>query len=187
MKKIITIAVLTLACTSMFAQKVSYKEIRNNYDPKVYVKTAQDPYNVVWTGLESFAVPGMGHLIMGETGRGWAFLGADIAVSAAGGVFAHNLVDLAEKDSDGKWTIADADKDKARGQLAGMLVCGALELGIKIWSCIDGVKVAKVRNMYYQDKMGRRAYSMDLYPSIEMLQSSSSATLAPGMTFAVKF
>ena len=187
MRKILAIAALALACTSMFAQKVAYTEIKNNYDPKEYVKTSQDPYNVVWTGLESFAVPGMGHLIMGETGRGWAFLGADIAVGAVGGVFAQNLIGLAEKDSDGKWTIADADKDKARGQLAGMLVCGALELGIKIWSCIDGVKVAKVRNMYYQDKMGTHAFSMDLYPSIEMARTGSSATLAPGMTFAVRF
>ena len=187
MKKIITIAVLALACTTMFAQKVSYKELKNNYNSKEYVKTAQDPYNVVWTGLESFAVPGMGHLIMGETGRGWAFLGADIVVGAAGGVFAQNLVNLAEKDSDGKWTIADDDKDKARGQLTGMLVCGALELGLKIWSCIDGVKVAKVRNMYYQDKMGKHAFSMDLYPSVETIPGSSSATLAPGMTFAMKF
>ena len=70
MKRILTILVLAAVCTAASAQTISYKELKNVYSPKDYVKSDVDPYQVFWIGLESFAAPGLGQLTMKETKRG---------------------------------------------------------------------------------------------------------------------
>ena len=149
MKRILTIIVLAAACTSAFAQKApqssSYSELKNFYNASDYVKSDVDPYSVFWIGLESFGAPGTGQLIMKETGRGWAFLGASVALGATQSIFAQNVVDLIEKDANGKWSISDANKDKARNYLAAVGGVMVAQLGLSIWSCIDAVKIAKVK------------------------------------------
>ena len=186
MKKIITIFLLAAVCMASFAQKVSYKEIKNVYSPKDYVKSDVDPYSVFWIGLESFGAPGTGQLIMKETGRGWAFLGAGLVLSTTSTVIAHNFMDLIEKDASGKWTITDADKDKANGYLAALGGIFVAQLGLSIWSCIDAVKIAKVKNQYYQNANGKHA-SATLYPSVNFVQSGTDVSPAAGMTFALSF
>ena len=57
-----------------------------------------------------------------------------------------------------------------------------------IWSCVDAVKVAKVKNQYYQDvAAGKHAFSASVYPSVNLVQTSTSTTAAPGMTLALTF
>ena len=191
MKRIITLLVLAAACTSAFAQKApqsaSYSELKNYYKASNYVKSDVDPYSVFWIGLESFGAPGTGQLIMKETGRGWAFLGTSIALGAVQSVLTQNVVDLIEKGADGKWSIPEANKDKARGYLAAVGGLMVAQLGLDIWSCIDAVKIAKVKNQYYQDAKGKHAFSATVYPSIDLAQTGTSVVPTAGMTFAVRF
>lgn len=191
MKRILTIIVLATACTSVFAQRIpqsaSYSELKNYYRASDYAKSDVDPYSVFWIGLESFGAPGTGQLIMKETGRGWAFLGSSVALGAAQSFFAQNVVDLIEKDADGKWNIPDANKDKARSYLAAVGGVMVAQLGLSIWSCIDAVKIAKVKNQYFQDVKGGHAISASVYPSIDFAQTGTSVVPTAGMTFAVRF
>ena len=191
MKRILTIIVLAAACTSAFAQKApqssSYSELKNYYNASDYVKSDVDPYSLFWIGLESLGAPGTGQLIMKETGRGWAFLGASVALGATQSIFAQNVVDLIEKDANGKWVIPDANKDKARNYLAAVGGVMVAQLGLRIWSCIDAVKIAKVKNQYYQDTKGKHAFSATVYPSVDLAQTGTSVVPTAGMTFAVRF
>ena len=191
MKRILTIIVLATACTSVFAQRIpqsaSYSELKNYYKASDYVKSDVDPYSVFWIGLESFGAPGTGQLIMKETGRGWAFLGTSVVLGAVSGTLTQNVVNMIEKDANGKWNIPEAKQDKARGYLTAVGGLMLAQVGVSIWSCIDAVKIAKVKNQYYQDTKGKHAFSASVYPSIDLAQTGTSVVPTAGMTFAVRF
>ena len=191
MKHIITIIAFAAVCAAASAQIIpqgsSYKELKNVYSASNYVKSDVDPYSLFWIGLESFGVPGSGQLIMKETGRGWAFVGASVVLGSFGQSAAQNLVDLAVKDADGKYTIPDADKDKAKGYLASLCGIAVAQLGLSIWSCIDAVKIAKVKNQYYQDLRGKHAISTSMHPSVNLAQTGEGVVPVAGMTFAMTF
>ncbi len=190
MKRVIIFLVLAAVSVSAFAQRAprssSYKDIKGMYSPRNYVKSDVDPYSVFWSGFESFVVPGMGQLIMKEPGRGWSFIGGSFVLNVVGSAFAQNLIDLAEKDSDGKFVIPEDKKDKAKGYFAALGGVALGELVLSIWSCADAVKVAKVKNQYYQDSR-KHAFSATMYPSVDLVQVGSNVTPTAGMTFAVKF
>lgn len=186
MKRTLTILVLAAVCTAAFAQKISYNEIKNVYNPKDYVKSDVDPYQVFWIGLESFAAPGVGQLIMRETGRGWMFIGVSSVLGSINGLFVTNLTNLAVQGADGKYTFNDADKDKVIGNLIGVLGVSLAETALCIWSCADAVKIAKVKNQYYQDNAGKHA-SATLYPSFDLVQSGTGMVPVAGMTLALSF
>lgn len=189
MKRIVILIMLAAVSTTAFAQRApqstSYKDLKNYYSARDYVKSDTDPYSVFWIGLESLAAPGLGQLIMKETGRGWAFLGTSVVLGTAGSILAQNVASYAAKGADGTYT-SEADRSKARGYLIALGGVALAHLTVDIWSCVDAVKIAKVKNQYYQD--GRRRHAnASLYPSINLAQTATGVAPAPGMTFALTF
>ena len=89
--------------------------------------------------------------------------------------------------SNGEWTIPEANKDKVNSYLAILGSLAMADLGIHIWSCIDAVRIAKVKNQYFQDKRGKHAFSADIHPSVNMVQNGNGVTPTAGMTLAVRF
>ena len=190
MKKLFSVLVLAFACTVVFAQQMpqstSYKDLKEVYNPKDFVKSSTDPYSVFWIGLESFAAPGVGQLVMKETKRGWIFLGSSLVLGNVINYCESGIDDLAKIGADGKAYIPDDDMPKAAGLLVGLVATAAVDLGLSIWSCVDAVKIAKVKNQYYQD-LQKQSVSASLYPSVNMVRTGDSVTPAPGMTFALTF
>lgn len=195
MKRFLTIiAFLAVSATALFAQTSSYrviepgmkyKELKNIYDSKEYVKSVADPYNKTWIGIGSFFMPGIGQIASNETRRGFAFIGGSILVSAFGSYFADSLLDVTVKDADGNYEFTD---EKAAMRYVAMLVAsGAAELALAIWSSADAVKVAKVKNMYYGDLMKQRAMEVKLHPSFDVTRTSDGLKPVAGMTLAVNF
>ena len=196
MKKIIAIAVLALACITVSAQRISgsssYKDLKDYYSAKNYVKTSSDPYSVFWTGFESFATPGVGHLLMKETGRGWAFIGGEVVISMIGQTAVNSLMAQVQikdgeivKDENGQ--IIFADESKAKSAVGFMIGAVVLDAALRVWCCIDGVKVAKVKNQYYRDLYGKHAFNTSVYPSVNMVSDGNKVVPATGMTFALNF
>ena len=190
MKRIITIAVLALACTSMFAQKAprdaSYSTLKNYYNPSDYVKSDADPYSVGWAGFTSFFSPGTSQLIMKEN-RGWAFLGASVAIDILGNDSIDGLRKSITTDANNDLVVIDGMESTFRKSVIGVVAAGALLLTDAIWSCIDARKVAKVKNMYYQDLSNNRSLSATLYPSFDLTRTGTAVVPTTGMTLAVKF
>lgn len=185
MKKIITVLILAALCTAAFAQKITYKELKGTYSYKDYVKSDTDPYQVFWIGLESFAVPGMGQLVMRETGRGWAFLGAHAVLGSVADECINSARKLIATNAEGKYYVPDEDQDKFMGLVAGLAAAGLADLGVAIWSSVDAVRIAKVKNMYYQDNA--KHASATLYPSFNLVESGTGMVPVTGMTFALTF
>ena len=191
MKKLILLLAALALSSSMLSAQVApgmkYNELKGIYNPVEYVHTANDPYSPGWSGFASFVVPGLGQVICGETGRGLAFFGSSLLVgTVGGGICAANI--LANVNVDENGTIVSYKNEAAARQWSFALMgIGMATLALDIWSIVDAVKVAKVRNMYNQDLLSNRAMQMQLRPSMDLVRTASGFQPAPGVTFAMQF
>ena len=147
------------------APMMKYKEMANVYDFRLYQKSLYDRYSPAGSGIASFFIPGLGQMICGEWGRGFAWLGGHVGCTI--------LTSLS--------AIAESDTLVLMG-LAGVLA-------IDICSIVDGVRVAKVKNMYMEDlrKSGYYGLDVDLYPSVNYVRTTSGVQPTAGMTLALRF
>ena len=189
MKKFILTVAMAFAATALFGQVISpnasYKELKNIYSTSNYQKSDIAPYSPFWVGLSSLGAPGVGQFLCRESGRGWAFLGGNVAIGIVESASINKVASYLKIDDDGNYSFTDeaAVKKHAIVFFSAILADAVLS----IWSCADAVKVAKVKNMYYQDLAKRRAVNADLHPSVNLVQTANGYTPAPGMTFAVSF
>lgn len=150
-----------------------YGDYKDYYDPHFYVPQPGDPYSRVWLGIASAIIPGLGEMIEGEWGRGLGVLAGNIALGVV------QVLDL-EYDPQIKQVFPNS---------ALYWVAGFARTALNIWSICDAVRIAKVKNMYYQDLRGTRA-SIDL--KIEpyfAYTPAASNTLQPaaGLSLSLNF
>ncbi len=126
----------------------SYREKKQYYNPRMYVREYGDPYNPVLAGVASYFLPGLGQIISGETGRGMAFMGGTFGSYLIGMI---GLTALTVDSYDYNYYNSYYGNEIAGGgatlAIAG-IVAGAF---LHIYSIVDAVQVAKVNNMYRQD------------------------------------
>ena len=188
MKKIILIALLLMAAFSANAQYAAapkYKELKNIYNPYSYVKSDADPYNVSWAGVFGFFVPGSAQLMMQESGHGWAFLGGSAVCYLLLDNISDDLNKLIVTDSEGN--LAFSDQDKAAKLMARALGVLAIDLGISIWSCIDAKRIAKVKNLYYQDMTAKKSVKFNVDPYVSYTPTRNSVAPVAGLSFNLAF
>ena len=147
------------------APMMKYKEMAKVYDYRLYQKSLYDRYSPAGSGVASFFIPGLGQMICGEWGRGFAWLGGHVGCYMLTGISA----------------IAESDTLVLMG-IAGLLA-------IDICAIVDGVRVAKVKNMYMEDlrKSGYYGLDVDLYPSVNYVRTTSGVQPTAGMTLALRF
>ena len=171
---------------------MSYAELKQIYNPRDYLKAYGTRYSPGWAGFGSFLIPGLGELCCGETGRGLAFLLPNLALVGTNLALGTKLYSLIKTDSNGNVILTEngivyTDPAKAQSLSSIRSIVTLVDLALSIWSCVDAVRVAKVKNMYYQDL--RNGYSMDfsLMPSLELAQTPSGYQPAPGLTLSLRF
>lgn len=147
------------------APMMKYKEMAKVYDYRLYQKSLYDRYSPAGSGVASFFIPGLGQMICGEWGRGFAWLGGHVGCYMLTGISA----------------IAESDT------LVLMSIAGLL--AIDICSIVDGVRVAKVKNMYMEDlrKSGYYGLDVDIYPSVNYVRTTSGVQPTAGMTLVLRF
>ena len=125
---------------------LKYRDIKDLYDPYFYSHQPGDPYSRFLAGTGSFFFTGLGQGIDGEWGRAFNFFAAYWGLRALA------------------WATADyVYYDFSNGFHSDVSYNGisaVFRLGVtamKIWSIVDAIRVAKVKNMYHQDL--RRGYS----------------------------
>lgn len=140
---------------------MKYRELKKIYDHRDYDKRRFTRYSPAWAGVGSFFIPGLGQMCCGEFWRGLGQFGVN---------FGLGLVSLTAED----------------GDLAAVFALGQFAYGI--WSTIDAVRVAKVKNMYENDLRSlRSSVSIDMYPSLNTIPTNSGFGVAPGMTLSLTF
>lgn len=148
---------------------MKYSELKNLYDYRDWYAAPGDKYSPVWSGVASLFIPGLGQMICDEAGRGLAWLGGAVGCSAA--YYIGILLAFAECP-------------------AGFALFYAAPLGmiaVNICSIIDAVKVAKVKNMYFQDLRSQYSLDVELYPSVNCVQTATGIRPAAGLTLAIRF
>ncbi len=157
---------------------MKYRELKRLYNYKDYTPGLGD-IHPGWTGVASFFIPGLGECIHGEWGRGLGkFFGNMALMSAAtitfyAGCYADNYAGY--YDEDVVWPFG----------VAAVFFAGAV--GLNIWSIIDAVRIAKVKNMYEQDLRYHYSYSLNLYPSFQYVQLGNTMQPTVGFTLALQF
>ena len=159
---------------------LKYRELKGIYDPKMYIRQYDDKYSPGWLGFASFVIPGLGQAIEGEWWRAAGFFfGSGILSSIAS-----NGVDIRyTTGSDGG--IYDLDYDISTASI----ICGLANLGLEIWNIIDAVRIAKVKNMYYQDLRAQRGLAnldVKLEPFVASVPSPVSQGFSPSAGLSLK-
>lgn len=148
---------------------MKYKHYKSFYDYKDYTPTLSDRYSPAWSGVASFFIPGLGQMVCGEVGRGFAWLGGTVGCWAAAGlgnIFAY----FGDEEGEIVRTVA----------MAGAIALHVFAIG-------DGIRVAKVKNMYEQDLKKMYSLDIDLYPSVNYVKTGQGLQPTAGLTLAMRF
>lgn len=150
---------------------MKYNELKHLYNRSAYVSLPGDPYSPAWSGVASFVIPGLGQMICGEVGRGFAFLGGQAALCLVTGVSTSVLMAY------DYWALSSV-----------VAIVGSLGIvAIDVCSIVDAVRVAKVKNMYTQDLRSNYSFDLKLHPSVDVMQVGNTLQPTVGMTLALNF
>lgn len=157
---------------------MKYRELKNIYSYKEYCPTLADRYSPAWSGVASFFIPGLGQMICNEVGRGFAFLGGAVGGSILGSVvFASGMA----VDSHG-----NAINVSPGSTIAGLAIYAGV-LALDVIAVVDGVRVAKVKNMYEQDLKKTYGCTMSVYPSFDYAMIGNTYQPTAGLKLSVRF
>ena len=125
---------------------MKYKQLAKIYDYKSYIPRNDDRYSVAWGGWASFFLPGLGQMICGEPSRGVGFLTSSILFEASTIVSTCMLIKEIQNG----------------GEITPWAIFTGFMYGACLWTdisaIVDGVRVAKVKNMYMQDLRTLKEY-----------------------------
>ena len=192
MKRILISILLVLSAfvsaNAQYTNNNSYKELKGIYNPKDYVKQDSDPYNPGWYECASFFVPGVGQLLSGEVWRGLAFIGGEAILASIIADTASEIKKIAVTNESGL-LIGYTDEAKGKRNMAVMLSAIGVDLGLAIWSSINAARIAKVKNMYYQDLIGNKIpVELSFAPAISFAPTQSSNTqMSAGLALQMRF
>ncbi|MBQ9819697.1 MAG: hypothetical protein IJM60_05395 [Bacteroidales bacterium] len=150
---------------------MKYREYKDFYYAGNYVRLPGDPYSPALLGIASYFVPGLGQAVAGEWGRGLRFFG---------GCFLSVIPGLA------LITYKEGAYEEA-----GMLMSLTGFMTCYIWNICDAARVAKIKNMYYQDLRQQRA-AMDwkiepFFAAAPKYGPAAGATPTAGLSFRITF
>ena len=146
-----------------------YREYKNYYNPRFYLRDVNDAYSPGVAGIASFFIPGLGQGVDGEWGRGIGIFAANEVLNVL------VLGSIAAVSSD---YYENADELGGDGGAAVLLVGAVLgKVVLYVWNICDAVRVAKIKNMYYQDL---RSQSAGLDIKIEPFLASAPTGITGG-------
>ncbi len=141
MKRIYSIILFSFLILNVYGQKIKYKDVKNSISTAGYRYKVENPrYSLLLAGSCNFLLPSSGYFYTGEPVRGLSVLGGMLL---SGGVFMYGLINIMNFDpgvmhtGSGSWII----------MFSGLIAMDA----IYIWSIFDVIKVAKVKNLAFQD------------------------------------
>ena len=138
--------ILTLFVLFAYTLEAQYRENKKNFNYKDYSYEPGDRYNPTLAGAASFLVPGLGQIIVGETGRGLAFMGGYVASYAV-------ILTATSEFSDDPLRVTSSQQTRAILGLTGILISS-------IWSIGDAVRVAKVNNLASREINKKVSFSL---------------------------
>lgn len=162
---------------------MKYKELKDIYSYSDWESGHGSRYSPALMGVCSWLIPGLGQMITGEVGRGFAWLGGAVGCTVLMGIGSGVSASAYYYDVDENYYV---DTSKV---LTGSLIVLASSLAlltVDICAIVDACRVAKVRNMYEQDLRAMK-YSLELRPSVDYITMPGGIQPTAGLTLAMKF
>lgn len=156
---------------AMLHPGMHYRQLKYLYNANNYVPMYDDGHSPFWCGLASAVIPGLGECLNGEFLRG---LGKTATIAAC--------YWLAVLYAAGVDEYHEAPHEDI---LSTTFLLGALTT--YIWSIVDAVNIAKVKNMYRRDLQLLGIADVDLYPSLGTFVYASGMVPTAGFTLALTF
>lgn len=157
------------------ATGMKYKELKTIYNHRDYGSfRGIEKYNPALMGVCSFLIPGLGQMISGEGGRGAGFLCGGIACSAALGVASYYIY------------APGLSQEAIMCASISTIILSAGLLAIDICAIVDAVRVAEVKNMYYED-LQHTALDIKLLPKVDVLMAANQMIPTAGLSLQVNF
>ena len=163
--RLIFVFVLSLLLAAPGQLNAQYSITKQKYNYKDYSPAVGQPYIPALSGITSLIIPGFGQVITGEVGRGIGFFAGELG-SFATFVLGFGLA----------WGGYDV------GGVMMVLGFGSA-VTIPIWSSVNAVRIAKVKNMEWSDT-NKPFTGLNLSPG---LQSLPNQKLAPSLTLSLNF
>ncbi len=169
---------------------MKYREYRKLYNPQDYAAMPGDRYNPLLGGVCSWLIPGLGQMVNGEVGRGFGYLGASFGCYIA--AYSGTLLVLTSIDDDAAYSPPAQHYNRSQ-QVAGtvLMMAGAFAwIAVNICSIVDGVRVAKIKNMYERDVRDMASVSLRLEPYLATtygMAPNSNIPVAAGASLKIRF
>lgn len=152
---------------------MKYKHLKTLYDAGEYVPEIYDRHSPAWSGIGSLFIPGLGQCINNEWGRGVGQLLCDMFMETCSIC--------------GIYSYTNSDALSMGTAIAITALAAVSAVGIRIWSVVDAVQIAKVRNMYEQDLRKQRSMNVSLHPAFRYALSPEGYQPTVGLTLALNF
>lgn len=156
-----------------FGQKIKYRDYKDVITLENYRETIdQEKYSPLIAGTVNYLFPCLGYFYVGEPIRGiitfsGQMLASSLAVSGIVMSISYN------------YETGESPKG-ARAMLFSGIIAGGL---IQIWSIYDVIKIAKVKNLVYQENN----ITMDLKPDLFLLSNADQNSAIYGLKLSVRF
>lgn len=159
--------------TTTYYSEKKYKELKGLYTKRDYNKTTGQPYSPLLAGVASYIIPGLGQLYAGEGGRGaLVFLGGCAMGIGTGVAYYKHVMDMEEWLESQGHSLQEQDIDTDAldystypvGSMLKIFAWVGLGAIYNIWNICDAVKVAKVKDAYWQDCHGYSAVTLSMDP-----------------------
>lgn len=172
-KFIFITSIVLLFTISSSGQRINYKESKDDYFIKNYRNTiVKQKYSPLAAGVCNYVFPAAGYLYVGEPLRAVAVFGGELVTNS---VFIYGLV----MSMNVNYETGLPPKGSRVIMFSGMIATGL----IQIWSIFDVVKVAKIKNLAFQD----HKVTMRLKPELSFLSQNSNNLSMCGLRLSVDF
>lgn len=170
---LLLIFIFTLT-SGAFAQNIKYRDYKNKVSTKNYRQKIENPkYSPALAGvLNIFVYPSIGYYYLNEPVRGLAVLGSELIAS---GAFVTGLVMSLTVDH----TTGQSPNGARAIMFSGVIVGGI----IQTWSLFDVIKIAKVKNLAYQNAK----VSLSLQPDLLIVNQNAKNKALGGISLSYSF
>jgi hypothetical protein len=159
-----------LIALNSFGQKIEYKDCKNDFSVKHYRDSIiNETYSPLTAGVINFLIPTSGYHYIKEPLRGWCVLGIELIPLGVA------FYGFAKSFGNGPGNIEGGEKLFNYGIIAYEL--------IQIWSLYDVVKIAKIKNLAYQESK----ITMKIKPEFLFVNQNSKSPIAYGLSLNINF
>lgn len=173
LKYILILSFLSIISFHSFGQKIKYRNFKNDFSLENYREKINDEkYSPFVAGVCNYLFPSAGYLYVGEPLRGACVFGSHMVASSA---FVAGLI----MSMGINYETGSSPKGGRIIMFSGIIASGF----IQIYSIYDVVRIAKIKNLAFQENK----ITLDLKPDLFQLSHSENNSAVYGLKQSIHF